>query len=110
MPHIDFVHPEGVSGDVEMNLTILEAAQQLGFPLNNECGGNATCVTCRVEVREGDDNLEEIDFDEQDLLDREQIGEPWRLGCQARVIGDVKVRVPGPTEVHISQFQEEEQT
>ncbi|HIN32740.1 MAG TPA: (2Fe-2S)-binding protein [Nitrospirales bacterium] len=108
MPRIEFVHPEGVSGEVEMNLTILEAAQQLGFPLNHECGGNATCVTCRVEVKEGVDNLDEIDFDEQDLLDREEIGEPWRLGCQARLLGDVKVRAPGPTETPLSQAPPEE--
>ena len=110
MPRIEFVHPEGMSGEVERNLTILEAAQELGFPLNHECGGNATCVTCRVQVLEGAGNLDEIDFDEQDLLDREGIGEPWRLGCQARLLGDVKVRVPGPTEIHIGQTPPEELT
>ena len=110
MPHIEFFHTEGVSGEVEMNLTILEASQQLGFSLNHECGGNATCVTCRVEVKEGAENLDEIDFDEQDLLDREEIGEPWRLGCQARLLGDVKVRVPGPTEIHVSRTPPEELT
>ena len=76
MPHIEFIHPEGVSGEVEINLTILEASQQLGFPLNHECGGNATCVTCRVEVKEGAEHLDEIDFDEQDLLDRVQCPAP----------------------------------
>ena len=110
MPHIEFVHPEGASGDVPMNLTILEAAEELGFSLNHECGGNATCVTCRVAVLEGAENLDEIDFDEQDLLDREEIGEPWRLGCQARLLGDVKVRVPGPTEIHVSQTPLEDHT
>ena len=110
MPRIEFVHQEGVTGDVDTNLTILEAAQALGFPLNHECGGNATCVTCRVEILEGSENLDEIDFDEQDLLDREEIGEPWRLGCQARLLGDVKVRVPGPTEVHITESPYEKLT
>lgn len=43
----------------------------------------------------GQEHLSEIDFDEQDLLDREALSEPWhRLGCQARVMGDVVVRVP----------------
>ncbi len=108
MPHIEFIHPDGdVSGEVEMNLTILEASQQLGFLLKHECGGNATCVTCRVEVKDGAENMDEIDFDEQDLLDREEIGEPWRLGCQARLLGDVIVRVPGPTEIHVIQTPEE---
>ncbi|MBS0172281.1 MAG: (2Fe-2S)-binding protein [Nitrospira sp.] len=95
MPHVSFLHPLGRSGEVDANLTLLEAAKALGFQLNHDCGGNASCTTCRVEVQVGGDNLSEIDFDEQDLLDREALSEPWhRLGCQARVLGDVVVRVP----------------
>ncbi len=95
MPRVTFLHPEGKSGEVERNLSLLEASEVLGFPLNHDCGGNASCTTCRVEVQEGRDNLSEIEFDEQDLLDREALTEPWhRLGCQARIQGDVVVRVP----------------
>ena len=80
---------------MQLNLTLLEAARVLEFPLNHDCGGNASCTTCRVEVQIGSENLSEIDFDEQDLLDREGLSEPWhRLGCQAHVLGDVVVRVP----------------
>ncbi|MCC2640337.1 MAG: fdx [Nitrospira sp.] len=95
MPRVTFLHPRGKSGEIEADLTLLEAAKALGFELNHDCGGNASCTTCRVEVQIGGDNLSEIDFDEQDLLDREALSEPWhRLGCQARVLGDVVVRVP----------------
>jgi 2Fe-2S ferredoxin len=95
MPRVTFLHPEGKSGDVPENLSLLEAATLLGFPLNHDCGGNASCTTCRIEVQLGAENLSEIDFDEQDLLDREALSEPWhRLGCQARVMGDVIVKVP----------------
>lgn len=95
MPRVTFLHPEGKSGEVPANLTLLEAALQLEFPLNHDCGGNASCTTCRVEVHAGAENLSEIDFDEQDLLDREALSESWhRLGCQARILGDVVVRVP----------------
>ena len=95
MPRVSFLHPEGKSGEVEANLTLLEAAKALGFDLNHDCGGNASCTTCRVEVQIGEEHLSEIDFDEQDLLDREALSEPWhRLGCQAKVLGDVVVRVP----------------
>jgi len=95
MPKVTFLHPDGKSGDVPENLSLLEAAEQLGFPLNHDCGGNASCTTCRVEVQSGQEHLSEIDFDEQDLLDREALSEPWhRLGCQARIHGDVTVRVP----------------
>ena len=95
MPRVVFIHPEGKSGDVSADLTLLEAAESLGFPLDHDCGGNASCSTCRVEVLTGGENLSEIDFEEQDLLDREALTEPYhRLGCQARVLGDVVVQVP----------------
>lgn len=95
MPKVTFLHSQGKSGEVPRNLTLLEASQLLGFPLNHDCGGNASCTTCRVEVQTGSENLSEIEFDEQDLLDREALCESWhRLGCQARVLGDVTVKVP----------------
>ena len=95
MPRVTFQHPEGRSGDVPTDASLLEAAERLGFPLPHDCGGNASCTTCRVEILSGADCLSEIDFEEQDLLDREAFTESWhRLGCQARVRGDVVVRVP----------------
>jgi 2Fe-2S ferredoxin len=95
MPRVTFLHPQGKSGEVPANLTLLEASRVLGFALNHDCGGNASCTTCRVEVLSGGEQLSDIDFDEQDLLDRESLTEPWhRLGCQARIMGDVVVRVP----------------
>jgi len=95
MPHVTFLHPDGKSGVVRENVTLLDAAKELGFSLNHDCGGNASCTTCRVEVQLGAEHLSEIDFEEQDLLDREALSEPWhRLGCQARVLGNVVVRVP----------------
>lgn len=95
MPRVTFLHPEGKSGIVTRNITLLDAAKELGFALHHDCGGNASCTTCRVEVQSGGEHLSEIDFDEQDVLDREALREPWhRLGCQAKVLGDVVVRVP----------------
>src|SRR6187549_4282362 len=95
MPRVTFLHLEGTSGEVEINTSLLEASKLLGCRLNHDCGGNASCTTCRVEVQIGAENLSEVDFDEQDLLDREALSEPWhRLGCQAKVRGDVVVLVP----------------
>jgi 2Fe-2S ferredoxin len=95
MPRVTFLHPEGKSGDVDLHLSLLQAAEVLGFPLPHDCGGNASCTTCRVEVQSGGDNLSEVDFDEQDLLDRENLTEPHhRLSCQAKILGDVVVHVP----------------
>ena len=95
MPRVTFIHPEGKSGVVPEHLTLLEAAESLGFPLKHECGGSASCSTCRVDVIMGGEHLSDIDFEEQDLLDREALTEPYhRLSCQATVFGDVVVQVP----------------
>ncbi len=95
MPRVTFIHPEGTSGEVSENVSLLDAAEQLGVPLNHDCGGSASCSTCRVEVIMGGEHLSEIDFEEQDLLDREALTEPYhRLSCQALILGDVVVQVP----------------
>src|SRR5438105_14296336 len=94
MPRVTCLHPEAKSGDVEVNTSLLEASKILGFALNHDCGGNASCTTCRVEVQSGGENLSEIDFDEQDLLDRENLTEAFhRLGWQDKIVGEVVVRV-----------------
>jgi 2Fe-2S ferredoxin len=94
MPRVTFLSSGERSGEVDVNTSLLDAAKSLGFPLNHDCGGNASCTTCLVEVQAGMEHLSEIDFDEQDLLDREALNEPrQRLACQALVLGDVIVRV-----------------
>jgi len=111
MPHITFVHSEGKSGEVPENVSVLEAAELLGFPLEHDCGGNASCSTCRVEVMVGGEHLSEIDFEEQDLLDREALTEPYhRLSCQAKIFGDVMVQVPEEKFGTTEPVQEETKT
>ena len=96
MPRVTFLHSNGQKRRWWQRICPCSMPQRnWGFRLNHDCGGNASCTTCRVEVQMGHEHLSEIDFDEQDLLDREALTEPWhRLGCQARVLGDVVVRVP----------------
>ena len=111
MPRITFVHSEGKSGEVPEDVSVLEAAELLGFPLEHDCGGNASCSTCRVEVMVGDENLSEMDFEEQDLLDREALTEPYhRLSCQAKIFGDVMVQVPEEKWGATESVQEETNT
>ena len=111
MPRITVVHSEGKSGEVPENVSVLEAAELLGFPLEHDCGGNASCSTCRVEVMVGGEHLSEIDFEEQDLLDREALTEPYhRLSCQAKIFGDVMVQVPEEKFGTTESVQEETNT
>src|SRR5690242_6943470 len=49
MPRVTFLHSDGRSGEVEEDISLLDAAKEVGFRLNHDCGGNASCTTCRVE-------------------------------------------------------------
>lgn len=93
MPKIIF-YPYGKSGEIPDGTNLLDAAEKLGLPMRHDCGGFATCSTCRVWVVEGMSNLTEIDLDEENMLEEAQLPSPFRLSCQAKIKGDVVVRVP----------------
>lgn len=97
MPKVTF-NPSGKSGEVPEKTSLLEAAERLGVDLAHECGGFATCSTCRVIVEEGPDRLTEIGFDEENMLEVAVLLPPHRLSCQARILGDVVVRIPGESD------------
>jgi 2Fe-2S ferredoxin len=93
MPIVIF-EPGGVSKDIPAGTSILDAAEQMGIDLRHDCGGFATCSTCRVVVIEGMSNLTEIDLDEENMLEEAALAPPHRLSCQAKVCGNVTVRIP----------------
>ncbi len=64
--------------------------------LTTACGRNGLCATCHVIVTGGfEDGLTPITEKEEKALARLADRQPnSRLSCQAKVIGDVKVRLP----------------
>jgi ferredoxin len=90
--------PAGKSGDVSTGISLLDAAEQLGVPMRNDCGGFATCSTCRVWVQEGMSSLSPVDLDEENMLEEAHLAAPYRLSCQSKILGegDVVVRVDDP--------------
>lgn len=75
--------------EVEPGSTLLEICEDAGIPMECACGGFAACNSCRVDVLAGMDQLTPLKEEELAFLD----GEGQRLGCQAEVLGDVKVRL-----------------
>jgi 2Fe-2S ferredoxin len=75
--------------------SLLDIALANDIPLEHNCGGSCACTTCHVVVKEGEENLSEMDADEEDRLDMaEGLTIHSRLGCQAVVRGDVVVAIP----------------
>jgi uncharacterized 2Fe-2S/4Fe-4S cluster protein (DUF4445 family) len=67
---------------LEKGQTILEAAQDLGIPINAGCGGLGICGECKVEIEKGAEALNSRTKAE------EQLEKDERLACQAVVEND----------------------
>ena len=109
MPKITFKSQklgEDVTFEAKEGQTILDVALDHHIDLEHNCGGNCACTTCHVIIREGVDHLSEMDEDEEDRLDTaEGLTLTSRLGCQARIKGDVVVEIPKNTQ----EFRKAEQ-
>jgi 2Fe-2S ferredoxin len=88
-PGITPYHEHGKEG------SLLDIALNFGFNLEHSCGGNCACTTCHVIVKQGEENLTEMDEDEEDrLYMADGLTLHSRLGCQCVVTGDIAVEIP----------------
>jgi 2Fe-2S ferredoxin len=84
--------------------SLLDVAKNLDIPLEHACGGSCACTTCHVIVREGAQNLGDMQDDEADRLDTAWDVTPHsRLGCQAVVRGDVVCEIPMYTRNYVQE-------
>ncbi|PYV91623.1 MAG: 2Fe-2S ferredoxin [Acidobacteria bacterium] len=88
MPKITIL-PDAVSGEIKTGTNLLKSAEMLGVELLHSCGGMAACTTCRIVVKQGNENLSRIKLAEEEVLAEAGILHSHRLACQARVFGDV---------------------
>ncbi len=86
------LEPLGRRINSDQSQTLLEAAQRAGIVLNAPCGGEGLCGRCEVRLMSG--ALTKPTPAEQDALTPHQLAEGWRLACQARPLGDVRLYVP----------------
>lgn len=88
MPRLTFAD-EGKCAECQAGQTVLSCALEMGIKISHVCGGDGACGTCRIEVVEGSDNLTPATPDET----YKEIEPPYRLSCQAKIVGDVVVKV-----------------
>ena len=95
-----FLSPSGnvnieINGDktitVPQGSSLMATLNENGIYLPSACGGKSSCGQCKVQVLEGGG---EILDSERPHFSRKQIKDHWRLGCQCKVKGDLKIRVP----------------
>ena len=93
MPKVRFLK-ENIEIEVPDGSSILDAARKSGAPQGDRCGGVCACSTCHVYVTKGFDSTSEIEDEEFDILDKAFDVRPTsRLGCQAKVHGDIEVEI-----------------
>ena len=88
MPKVVFADA-GATQDFPSGRTLLSCAGEMGVRVSQVCGGDGACGTCRIEVIEGWDNLTPPTPDET----YKELEPPHRLSCQAKLMGDVVVKV-----------------
>src|SRR5688572_24068193 len=103
---VTFIKPNGETVSVEYDAentpylehgkegSVLDIALNHDIDLPHACGGNCACTPCHVIVRQGEENLTEMEEDEEDrIYMADSVTLRSRLGCQAVVKGDVTVEI-----------------
>ena len=84
--------------------SFLDVSKHFDLGLEHACGGNCACTTCHVIVRQGAQNLSELQDDEADRLDTAwDLTPDSRLGCQAVITGDVVCELPMYTRNYVQE-------
>ena len=102
--------PSGKRGRFPLGTPVLTAARQLGVDLDSVCGGRGICSKCQITPGFGEfpkhgvtaarDALSDWNAVEQRYKDKRGLIEGRRLGCQARIQGDVVIDVPPESQLH----------
>ena len=84
--------------------SFLDVAMNFGIHLEHACGGSCACTTCHVIVRQGMQNLSDMEDNEADRLDTAwDLTTESRLGCQAVIKGDVVCELPMYTRNYVQE-------
>ncbi|WP_068304029.1 ASKHA domain-containing protein [Pararhodobacter sp. CCB-MM2] len=102
--------PSGKRGRFPTGTPVLTAARQLGVDLDSVCGGRGICSKCQVTpgvgafpkhgVTVAPDALSDWNAVEQRYKDKRGMIDGRRLGCQAKIQGDVVIDVPPESQLH----------
>ena len=116
MPKVKFILRDGTEKTVEFESgklpfqehglpeSFLDLAMNSGIPLEHACGGSCACTTCHLIIRQGMQNLSEMEDNEADRLDTAwDLTTSSRLGCQAIIKGDVVAEFPLYTRNYVQE-------
>ena len=83
---------QDVTVEVPDGQTLLDVSIRNRIPQHHQCGGQARCTTCRVQILDGISHVSARSPLEEKVASKRAWDEFTRLACQTRVHGDVVVR------------------
>ena len=89
--NVNIIINEDKTLSVPKGASIMSTLTQNGIYLPSACGGKGSCGQCKLQVIEGGG---EILDSERPHFSRKEIKNNWRLGCQCKVKGDLKIKIP----------------
>jgi uncharacterized 2Fe-2S/4Fe-4S cluster protein (DUF4445 family) len=109
--------PSGKRGRFPQGTTGREAARRLGVDLDSVCGGRGICGRCQVEVSQGEHakhaitsaaaHLSAVNDVERAYAAERGLAAGRRLGCTARIAGDLVIDVPPESQVYRQVIRKE---
>ena len=102
--------PSGRRGRFPVGTSVLQAARALGVDLDSVCGGRGICGRCQIVLSEGRfakhgvtsrrEHLSDANAGERRMEMRSLLVKGRRLGCAARIQGDLVIDIPEDSQVH----------
>ena len=102
--------PSGKRGRFAHGTPVLQAARSLGVDLDSVCGGRGICSKCQITPGYGEFPKHGVTVEPGALSDWNAVEDRYnrirglkegrRLGCQAKVMGDIVIDVPPESQVH----------
>ena len=102
--------PSGKRGRFALGTSLLDAARSIGVDLDSVCGGRGLCGRCQVEPGAGSfakfgiesaaHHLSPAGEKEARYAARRTLKPGHRLGCSARIQGDLVIDIPPESQVH----------
>ena len=102
--------PSGKRGRFAHGTPVLTAARQLGVDLDSVCGGRGICSKCQITPGYGEFSKHGVTVHDNALSEWNAVEDRYnrirglttgrRLGCQAKIMGDIVIDVPPESQVH----------
>ncbi len=87
------VLPQNTELYVEEDKNLLSVLKENNIFVKNSCGGCASCSHCIIVIDSGEDNLNDVSFEEKQILGNTFHITKERLSCQTTMSGDVTIDI-----------------